>query len=95
MNSLTRNSWFDKSIRTLHTPCHLYSHLKDEGDACPWAGSLRHVTGPIGHSLAFKPQPLPQFKRYPDEDAPNPFQSVRGSNTRAAVPITPSGTVLE
>ena len=53
------------------------------------------MTGPIGHSLAFKPQPLPQFKRYPDEDAPNPFQSVRGSNTRAAVPITPSGAVLK
>ena len=70
-----------------------FSVPSDEGDSCPWAGSLRHVSGPIGHSLAFKPQPHPQFKRYPDEDAPNPFQSVRGSNTRAAVPITPSALI--
>ena len=87
--------WQINSYLALPVTSIVHSHLTDEGDACPWAGSLRHVTGPIGHSLAFKPQPLPQFKRYPDEDAPNPFQSVRGSNTRAAVPITPSGTVLE
>ena len=68
--------------------------IPDEGDSsCPWAGSLRHVSGPIGHSLAFKPQPPPQFKRYPDEDAPNPFQSVRGSNTRAANPITTAALI--
>ena len=65
----------------------------DENDSCPWQGSLRHVSGPIGHSLAFTPQPHPQFKRYPDEDAPNPFASMRGSNTRAAIPITPSALI--
>ena len=43
------------------------------GDA-PWMGTLRHI----------KPEPKifnatkPQFKRYPDEDAPNPYSATQG-----------------
>ena len=43
------------------------------GDA-PWMGTLRHikVEPKIVNTLK------PQFKRYPDEDAPNPYSSTQG-----------------
>lgn len=41
----------------------------------PWAGSLRHVHNPP--QSTFHKLPVTQFKRYPDEDAPNPYQGHR------------------
>ena len=37
----------------------------------PWMGTLRHVTHENKVVQSYK---SPQFKKYPDEDAPNPFQ---------------------
>jgi hypothetical protein len=43
------------------------------GDA-PWMGTLRHVKQEAKVFNAIKPQ----FKRYPDEDAPNPYSGMQG-----------------
>ena len=45
----------------------------DEDGKPPWMGTLRHVHGPKA-SKNFKTRASWQ-KRYPEEDAPNPFQS--------------------
>eukprot|EP00095_Tigriopus_kingsejongensis_P011846 maker-scaffold493_size155937-snap-gene-0.19 protein:Tk11846 transcript:maker-scaffold493_size155937-snap-gene-0.19-mRNA-1 annotation:"pdz and lim domain protein zasp" len=52
------------------------SRHDDEFDGkAPWAGSLKHVPNPP-HSTFHRHQ-VTQFKRYPDEDAPNPYQGYR------------------
>ncbi|TRY80557.1 hypothetical protein TCAL_09450, partial [Tigriopus californicus] len=52
------------------------SRHEDESDGkAPWAGSLRHVHNPP--QSTFHKLPVTQFKRYPDEDAPNPYQGHR------------------
>ena len=47
--------------------------LDDMYGSAPWMGTLRHVKheNKVTASL-----PKPQFKRYPDEDAPNPFEGI-------------------
>ena len=63
---LCRFSGFDKKIFILYL-------LTDDdmyGNA-PWMGTLRHVTHENKVVQSYK---SPQFKKYPDEDAPNPFQ---------------------
>ena len=51
--------------------------LDDMYGSAPWMGTLRHVKheNKVTASL-----PKPQFKRYPDEDAPNPFEGIFLSN---------------
>ena len=44
------------------------------GDA-PWMGTLRHIKQEAKVFNAVKPQ----FKRYPDEDAPNPYSATQGT----------------
>jgi len=43
----------------------------------PWVCSLRRTGGPVKN---FPPRPLWQSKRYPEEDAPNPFQKDKRKN---------------
>lgn len=58
----------------------------------PWMGTLRHVvhdnkvTRNYGVNQA-------QSKRYPDEDAGNPFESTGGSNARPQFPLTPAAII--
>lgn len=58
----------------------------------PWMGTLRHVvhdnkvTRNYGVNQA-------QSKRYPDEDAGNPFESTQGSNAKPHYPLGPSAVI--
>ena len=45
------------------------------GDA-PWMGTLRHVTHDNMVTKVIKKTPI--FKKYPEEDCPNPFQGAAG-----------------
>ena len=44
----------------------------------PWMGTLRHVNHENMVTKTIKP--TPKFKKYPDEDAPNPFKGMQGKN---------------
>ena len=44
--------------------------------SAPWMGTLRHVTHE--NMVAKTIKPTPKFKKYPDEDAPNPFKGMQG-----------------
>lgn len=56
----------------------------------PWMGTLRHVKheNKVTASL-----PKPQFKKYPDEDAPNPFESMQGRDAKPVWPLTPAAVI--
>ena len=41
----------------------------------PWMGTLRHVKNENKVTAAIYQNP--KFKKYPDEDAPNPFQVIK------------------
>ena len=55
----------------------------------PWMGTLRHVknVNPVFQSLPFK------SKKYPDEDAPNPYESMQGRNAKPVYPLTPAAVI--
>merc|ERR1711994_426726 len=61
------------------------------GDA-PWMGTLRHV---VHDNKVTKNYGVNQFqsKRYPDEDAGNPYESRQGTNARPAFPLTPAAVI--
>merc|ERR1712038_1934934 len=67
-------------------------HAKHDDDDdmygnAPWMGTLRHVTHENKVVQSYK---SPQFKKYPDEDAPNPFQGSGGRDAKPAYPLTPA-----
>merc|ERR1719369_425240 len=67
---------------------------KDEatyGNA-PWMGTLRHV---VHDNKVTKNYGVNQFqsKRYPDEDATNPFEGSGGSSARPQFPLTPAAII--
>jgi len=67
-------------------------HQKNDDDDdmygnAPWMGTLRHVTHENKVVQSYK---SPQFKKYPDEDAPNPFQGSGGRDAKPAYPLTPA-----
>merc|ERR1712079_219326 len=67
-------------------------HQKNDDDYdmygnAPWMGTLRHVTHENKVVQSYK---SPQFKKYPDEDAPNPFQGSGGRDAKPAYPLTPA-----
>ena len=39
--------------------------------------------------------PKPQFKRYPDEDAPNPFEGMGGRDAKPVWPLTPAAVLSQ
>jgi len=57
----------------------------------PWMGTLRHVV----HDNKVTRYGVNQFqsKRYPDEDAGNPFESSQGSQSRPQFPLTPAAII--
>jgi len=69
---------------------------KDERDdlygGAPWMGTLRHV---VHDNRVTKNYGVNQFqsKRYPDEDATNPFEASGGSAARPAFPLTPAAII--
>lgn len=58
----------------------------------PWMGTLRHV---VHDNKVTKNYGVNQFqsKRYPDEDASNPFEATQGSSARPAFPLTPAAII--
>merc|ERR550532_1078723 len=68
-------------------------HEKEDtyGNA-PWMGTLRHV---VHDNKVTRNYGVNQFqsKRYPDEDAGNPFESNQGSNSRPQFPLTPAAII--
>merc|ERR1719452_255008 len=58
----------------------------------PWMGTLRHVVhdNKVTRNYGVNQH---QSKRYPDEDAGNPFEASQGSNARPAFPLTPAAIV--
>lgn len=59
------------------------------GDA-PWMGTLRHVTH---DNMVTKVIKTPIFKKYPEEDCPNPFQGGQGKYARPKYPLTPAAVL--
>merc|ERR1719347_2499071 len=64
---------------------------EDKGSA-PWMGTLRHVVhdNKVTRNYGVNQQ---QSKRYPDEDAGNPFEASQGSNAKPAFPLTPAAII--
>lgn len=58
------------------------------GDA-PWMGTLRHIKVEPKLVNLMKPQ----FKRYPDEDAPNPYSSTQGCSAKPCYPLSPAAVI--
>merc|ERR1719249_510621 len=58
----------------------------------PWMGTLRHVVhdNKVTRNYGVNQH---QSKRYPDEDAGNPFESTQGSSARPAFPLTPAAII--
>ena len=55
----------------------------------PWMGTLRHVknVNPVYQSIPFK------SKKYPDEDAPNPYESMQGTHAKPCYPLTAAAVI--
>jgi len=68
---------------------------KDDDDElygnAPWMGTLRHVSHENMVTKTIKK--TPQFKKYPDEDAPNPFKGTQGKDARPQYPLTPAAVL--
>merc|ERR1719400_724728 len=58
----------------------------------PWMGTLRHVNHENMVTKTIKP--TPKFKKYPDEDAPNPFKGMQGRSAVPQYPLTPAAVFL-
>jgi len=58
----------------------------------PWMGTLRHV---VHDNKVTRNYGVNQFqsKRYPDEDAGNPFEANQGANSRPQFPLTPAAII--
>merc|ERR1719348_7477 len=58
----------------------------------PWMGTLRHVVhdNKVTRNYGVNQH---QSKRYPDEDAGNPFEATQGSSARPAFPLTPAAII--
>jgi hypothetical protein len=64
----------------------------DDNGSAPWMGTLRHV---VHDNKVTKTYGVNQFqsKRYPDEDATNPFEASGGSCAKPAFPLTPAAVM--
>ena len=79
--------WIEKNFK------HFLSVILDDDDLygnAPWMGTLRHVKH---ENKVTASMPKPQFKRYPDEDAPNPFEGMGGRDAKPVYPLTPAAVV--
>jgi len=57
--------------------------------SAPWMGTLRHVK----HENKVFESVKPRFKKYPDEDAPNPFEGTQGKDAKPVYPLTPAAVI--
>jgi len=57
--------------------------------SAPWMGTLRHVK----HENKVMCAMAPKFKKYPDEDAPNPFEGMQGRDAKPVYPLTPAAVI--
>merc|ERR1712048_886597 len=57
--------------------------------SAPWMGTLRHVK----HENKVFENIKPRFKKYPDEDAPNPFEGTQGKDAKPVYPLTPAAVI--
>lgn len=64
----------------------------DTYGSAPWMGTLRHVVhdNKVTRNYGVNQH---QSKRYPDEDAGNPFESMQGQNAKPAFPLTPAAII--
>merc|ERR1711892_1326333 len=64
----------------------------EDRHGAPWMGTLKHVVhdNKVTRNYGVNQH---QSKRYPDEDAGNPFESTQGSNARPAFPLTPAAII--
>merc|ERR1711972_1021099 len=64
----------------------------DDKGSAPWMGTLRHVVhdNKVTRNYGVNQH---QSKRYPDEDAGNPYESLGGSNAKPAFPLTPAAII--
>jgi len=58
--------------------------------SAPWMGTLRHVKHENKVAACL---PHPKFKKYPDEDAPNPFEGMQGRDAKPVYPLTPAAVI--
>ena len=75
--------------------CHQTKQLFISDDmygSAPWMGTLRHVKH---ENKVTASMPKPQFKRYPDEDAPNPFEGMGGRDAKPVWPLTPAAVLSQ
>jgi len=71
---------------------HKHEERDDEKGSAPWMGTLRHVVhdNKVTRNYGVNQQ---QSKRYPDEDAGNPYESLGGCNAKPAFPLTPAAII--
>jgi len=71
---------------------HKNDEKEDMHGGAPWMGTLRHVVhdNKVTKNYGVNQQ---QSKRYPDEDAGNPYESLGGSNAKPAFPLTPAAII--
>jgi len=90
---LDENPWAG-SLRHVKGPSKNKKHddREDDKGSAPWMGTLRHVVhdNKVTRNYGVNQH---QSKRYPDEDAGNPYESLGGSNAKPAFPLTPAAII--
>merc|ERR1711884_466361 len=86
------SAWAGSLKKTAKTKIMAGRGAEEDEDENPWAGSLRHV---VHDNKVTKQYGVNQHqsKRYPDEDAGNPYESLGGSNAKPAFPLTPAAII--
>jgi len=71
---------------------HKHEEREEDKGSAPWMGTLRHVVhdNKVTRNYGVNQQ---QSKRYPDEDAGNPYESLGGCNAKPAFPLTPAAII--
>merc|ERR1712227_923871 len=91
---LDENPWAGSLRHVKDKPRRSQKHDEKEDlhGGAPWMGTLRHVVhdNKVTKNYGVNQQ---QSKRYPDEDAGNPYESLGGSNAKPAFPLTPAAII--
>merc|ERR1719383_737567 len=82
------------SLRHVQIPKKAPKREEDEDlyGSAPWMGTLRHVVHDNKVTRNFGVNQF-QSKRYPDEDATNPYQATGGRHAKPAFPLTPAAII--
>merc|ERR1719411_44556 len=86
------SAWAGSLKKTAKTKIMAGRGAEEDEDENPWMGTLRHV---VHDNKVTKQYGVNQHqsKRYPDEDAGNPYESLGGSNAKPAFPLTPAAII--